>query len=108
MKPNIQEERLLFVLACIEPSYRFVSDELAGVSFQMPDWFSIANEIVWIAVTRNGVVPRRKPVIEPMFVGCWFIPFLGRQAKVPFPNVSCRVPGIPKHLRQCDFSFQQM
>ena len=65
MEPNIEKERPIGT-SMLEPSDRFIGNQLTGVAVRLADRFTVANEVIRIVMRRVGVVPGRKPMIESM------------------------------------------
>ena len=99
---DIDEERFRPVPDLFQPVNGLVGHQRRGIALELSDRFAVADEVVGIAVIRQGIVLRGKPVVEAMIRGLR----LGRQIEVavemPFPDMAGVVSSVPQQRRDRD------
>ena len=101
---DIHEERFRLVPDLFQPVNGLVGHQRRGIALQLSGRFAVADEVVGIAVIRQGIVLRGKPVVEAMTRGLRLSRQIEVSVEVPFPDVAGVVSGVPQQRRDRDLS----
>ena len=75
----------------IQPFNSLIRHQLTGITFQMSDYLSVPNKVIWILMTGRCIIPCGEPVIKAMMTGSGLRPVLCRQTQMPFSNTGSLV-----------------
>ena len=93
MKPHIEKEWCGICAFLFEPCNRFIDNQLARVSFEVANSFTIAPKVGRIPMGRRSIQIGCKPIVKSVLINPGLISATKRRSQVPLPDM-CRFVAI--------------